>query len=597
MRRRQRAILAVGGGVVLAIMLLTPAWAADPPQRPLLLPLEPGPPPTEGVTGIVKSVDTAGGRLVLSDQATGKERLFAITSRTSITAGAITNIDLDRIKPESLVSIDDAAVATKIRVHGQMIGTVKSVSPVSQFIVLEAEGTERAEELHLTGRFEVVKGSQKANNLLGLKVGSHVIIMPIEKGATRIVVESEPSSIVQEFLQNFRHNLFKPLLLFFFAGFLVPILKVKFEIPYAIYSGLTIFLLIAIGWHGGEELARLKPSELAGAGGFMLVGFLLNFVNGILAYLALSALTTMRRIDKATVAGYYGSDSAGTFVTCLGVLATARITYAAYMPVMLAVMEIPGCLVVIYLVSRLRRQGMDPLGNMPDELGYDPSAKPREVVVGPDEHGAHDREAEAVQEELELSLEMTHLPEFAKVKRPSGAFSLEMLHEVFLNTGLFLLFTGIVIGLISGWQGPGVTRESDKFFIDLFQGVLCLFLLEMGMTASRKLRDLKSAGPGFIAFGLLAPNVFATLGILVAHAYSWATGAHFQLGTYALFSVLCAAASYIAVPALQRIAIPEASPTLPLAAALGLTFSYNVTIGIPIYIEIAKMVMRTFPLS
>ena len=78
----------------------------------------------------------------------------------------------------------------------------------------------------------------------------------------------------------------------------------------------------------------------------------------------------MRRVDKATVAGYYGSDSAGTFVTCLGVLTTAHIAYDAYMPVMLAVMEIPGCLVALYLVSRLRHQGMDPLGNMPDEPGY-----------------------------------------------------------------------------------------------------------------------------------------------------------------------------------------------------------------------------------
>jgi hypothetical protein len=140
-----------------------------------------------------------------------------------------------------------------------------------------------------------------------------------------------------------------------------------------------------------------------------------------------------------------------------------------------------------------------------------------------------------------------------------------------------------------------VTRADDNFFVSLFQGVLCLFLLEMGMTASRKLRDLKSAGWRFVLFGLLAPNLFAIIGILVAHAYSWMTGNHFEMGTYVLFSVLCGAASYIAVPAVQRLAIPEASPTLPLAASLGLTFSYNVTIGIPIYMEIAKAVIRNFP--
>ena len=90
----------------------------------------------------------------------------------------------------------------------------------------------------------------------------------------------------------------------------------------------------------------------------------------------LHAIKGLRRIDKATVAGYYGSDSAGTFVTCLGVLASAHIAYNAYMPVMLAIMEVPGCLVALYLVSRLRHHGMDALGNMPDEPGYDPTAKP-----------------------------------------------------------------------------------------------------------------------------------------------------------------------------------------------------------------------------
>ena len=93
------------------------------------------------------------------------------------------------------------------------------------------------------------------------------------------------------------------------------------------------------------------------------------------------------------------------------------------------------------------------------------------------------------------------------------------------------------------------------------------------------------------------PNLFAIFGILVAHAYSMVLGEHFDLGTYALFAVLCGAASYIAVPAVQRLAIPEASPTLPLAASLGLTFTYNVTIGIPLYMLIAQLVMNTFPVG
>jgi len=115
------------------------------------------------------------------------------------------------------------------------------------------------------------------------------------------------------------------------------------------------------------------------------------------------------------------------------------------------------------------------------------------------------------------------------------------------------------------------------------------------MTASRKLKDLRKAGPGFIFFGLLAPNVFAVLGIALAHFYSDLTDTHFQPGTYVLFAVLCASASYITVPAVQRLAIPEASPTLPLAASLGLTFSYNVTVGIPLYIEIARLLGHWLP--
>jgi hypothetical protein len=95
-----------------------------------------------------------------------------------------------------------------------------------------------------------------------------------------------------------------------------------------------------------------------------------------------------------------------------------------------------------------------------------------------------------------------------------------------------------------------------------------------------------------VAFAIIAPNVFATFGMAVAHGYSLAIGQPLEEGTYVLFAVLCAAASYIAVPAIQRLAIPEASPTLPLAASLGCTFSYNVTIGIPVYIEIAKLLAK-----
>lgn len=384
-----------------------------------------------------------------------------------------------------------------------------------------------------------------------------------------------------EFWQNFTHNLFKPLLLFFYFGFLLALMKVPFEFPTAVYQGLTMYLLLAIGWRGGEELASINLSRLGGILGFVATGFVSNFLIGALAYYLLKRLTKMREIDRATVAGYYGSDSAGTFATCLGVLASAGIAYDAYMPVMLAVMEIPGCLVALFLVARLRHKGMDADGTMPHEAGYTAPAGAVHAVAT----------AASMSDPTGLAIDMT--PESrleADTATHRRLLNRELLREVFLNPGICLLLGGIVIGFFSGLQGSQVTAVQDPVFITAFQGALGLFLLEMGLTAARKLQDLKSAGRGFILFGLLVPNLFATIGIFVVRGYSLLTGVQFELGSYVLFAVLSGAASYIAVPAIQRLAIPEASPSLPLAASLGLTFSYNVTIGIPLYIELAHLV-------
>jgi uncharacterized protein len=360
-------------------------------------------------------------------------------------------------------------------------------------------------------------------------------------------------TLLTELFANVQLNLLKPLLLFFLVGLAIPLLKIDLEFPYAIYQGLTIYLLISIGWHGGEELAVLPVHQLLEASAFMFVGFMTNTVIGFLAYFLLrKMLPQLRRVDAATVSGYYGSDSAGTFLACMGTLQAAKIAFAPYMPVMLAVMEIPGCLVGLFLVSRLRKHGMNKEGLMPDER--DP---------------AHEAQVEVGSHE-------------------APAPNMCIWREVFLNPGLFLLMSGIVVGYISRLQGASVVKADDRLFVELFQGLLCIFLLEMGMTAAKRMADLRDANWRFAAFALLAPNVFACIGLTVCHLFSTAIGARFELGTYVLFAVLCSAASYIAVPAVQRLAIPEASPTLPLAASLGVTFVYNVTLGIPIYMFLAK---------
>lgn len=390
-----------------------------------------------------------------------------------------------------------------------------------------------------------------------------------------------------EFWDNFRHNLFKPLLLFFYFGFLMRSLRVKFEFPPVVYQGLTMYLLLAIGWRGGEELAAIEPSSIGGVLGFVVVGFAVNLAIGFIAYLLLTRMTRLRRIDKATIAGYYGSDSAGTFATCVGVLASVGMAFDAYMPVMLAVMEIPGCLVALYLAARLRHRGLDADGYMPDER--------RKTAVSASLGAAAGR---AGTFEIETAPRRRQQPRPVAVGQGDAhqpLLSAELLREVLLNPGLCLLFGGITIGLISGLQGDKVVHDANSFFVAPFQGALCLFLLEMGMTAAQKMKDLRFAGRGFIAFGLVAPNIFAMLGIIVAHAYASVTDTAFAPGTYLLFAVLCGAASYIAVPAVQRLAIPEASPSLPLAASLALTFSYNVTVGIPLYMELSHIVQQWFP--
>jgi uncharacterized protein len=218
---------------------------------------------------------------------------------------------------------------------------------------------------------------------------------------------------------------------------------------------------------------------------------------------------------------------------------------------------------------------------------------------GHETHEQHEHRI-ADRKEATLALEPNRLPpaELEAARQTDGGWlNAELLHEVFLNPGIFLLFAGIAIGFIGRLQGAKVTNTDDPLFLTLFHGMLCIFLLEMGMTASSKIRDLRAAGWPFIAFALIAPNLFATFGMFVAHGYSMYLGKPFEIGKYVLFAVLCGAASYIAVPAVQRMAIPEASPTLPLAASLACTFSYNVTVGIPVYILIAQLIANAFPVT
>ncbi|MFT7490645.1 MAG: hypothetical protein ACI80S_000226 [Pseudohongiellaceae bacterium] len=158
-------------------------------------------------------------------------------------------------------------------------------------------------------------------------------------------------------------------------------------------------------------------------------------------------------------------------------------------------------------------------------------------------------------------------------------------NEVFLGKGVILLVGGLLIGWISGPEG---VESIAPLFVDLFKGVLALFLLEMGLITSTHLGSLKRYGVFLIGFGIAAPLVFSIVGIFVGLTLDLSVG-----GT-AILATLAASASYIAVPAAMRISVPEANPTLSLTASLGITFPFNIVIGIPLYYYLSTYIYGIF---
>jgi len=169
---------------------------------------------------------------------------------------------------------------------------------------------------------------------------------------------------------------------------------------------------------------------------------------------------------------------------------------------------------------------------------------------------------------------------FAKKALPQTQSNMgKVMHELFTNKGTILLLGGIFIGLITGKKG---FEQVSPLFDGLFRGILCLFLLEVGLVAGRRLYDLKKVGFFLFAFGIIMPVIHATVGIYLGH---WAG---LSMGGATIFGLLCASASYIAAPAAVRIAIPEANPTYYLTASLAIAFPFNVTVGLPLYLTIAQ---------
>jgi hypothetical protein len=157
-----------------------------------------------------------------------------------------------------------------------------------------------------------------------------------------------------------------------------------------------------------------------------------------------------------------------------------------------------------------------------------------------------------------------------------------LMREIMLNGSIVLLVGSFLIGWITGADGLELIAP---FIVTPFQGVLCLFLLDMGLVAGRGLREARDVlRPGLFAFGVLMPLIGSSLGLAVGMMLG------LSLGGVVLFMTLSASASYIAVPAAMRVALPEANPSIYLTMSLGVTFPFNLTLGIPIYLAVARTV-------
>ena len=331
------------------------------------------------------------------------------------------------------------------------------------------------------------------------------------------------------------HNLVDPAILFFVIGVLAGLVRSNLEIPPAISRFLSMYLLMALGLKGGFALAAsgLNAQVVAGLG----------IAVGLAVVVPLIGYTLLRRwvsgFDAAALAATYGSVSAVTFITATGHLDKIGLPYGGHMAAAMALMESPAIVLAVLMANRLRQQQTAPAGVV---LGGGAA-----VLGGP----------------------------------PGGGVSTDwrkLLHESFTDGSQLLLIGAMVVGILTGEAG----REAmQPFSGDLFKGMLAFFLLDMGLMAARNLPGLRGRSPVLLAYGVLAPLLHASL------AWALARTAGLPAGDTALLMTLAASASYIAVPAVVRYAIPEANPSLYFGLSLGLTFPLNLLLGIPLYTHLA----------
>lgn len=194
--------------------------------------------------------------------------------------------------------------------------------------------------------------------------------------------------------------------------------------------------------------------------------------------------------------------------------------------------------------------------------------------------GGHMVAALALMESPAIMVGLFLAQSFGKAEKPSD-FSI--LRETLLNSSVFLILGSLVIGYISG---PAGMVPLKPFISDIFKGMLTLFLFDMGMLATAKIGNVQQNKLHIVLFALLVTISSALLGILSSYILG------FSFGNAFLFTILCASASYIAVPAAMRLALPEANPSVYIPMALGITFPFNILIGFPLYFSLLNLFWR-----
>lgn len=328
-------------------------------------------------------------------------------------------------------------------------------------------------------------------------------------------------------------NLLTPAILCFFLGMAATLLRSDLEVPQPVSKALSLYLLFSIGMHGGVELSHAGLSLAALAP--LAVGVAAS------ALLPIASFAILRRrlgsADAAAVAATFGSVSVVTFISACAYLEDRGTQWSGHMVAAMALMESPAILVGVLLA---RRAG----------------GAIRAVGAGDATDAAHAPAAPA-----------------ASVK--------SVLHEAFLNGPVLLLLGALAIGLLTGEKG---WKSVEPFAHAPFKGVLCLFLLDMGIVAARRLGGLRESGAFLAVFAVAAPLVHAAVGIVAARALGMPPG------DALLLCVLLASASYIAVPAALRIALPDANPGVYVPMALAITFPFNIAFGIPLYMSVIERV-------